>query len=262
MDPITFAGLFIGLGAIVGSMVLEGGNPATLVTHPAPIILVIGGSLGATMVGYTLRDMAGIAKVTLKAFMPGEQPERGDAIDQMVQFADRARRDGLLALEDDAKGIEDPFLQKGVQMAIDGTDPETVRDVLETDIAMLRERHKVGAQFYGHLGGFAPTIGIIGTVLGLVHALENLDDPSSIGPLIGAAFIATLWGVMTANCVFLPISNKLKRVSSEEVAYKELVLEGILSIQAGANPRTVAEKLKSYLPPSERDDVGEVRRSA
>ena len=262
MDPITLVGLVLGLGAIMLSMVMEGGNPSVLVTHPAPIILVLGGSIGATMVGYTLKDMAGIAKVTLKAFLPGPPHDRGGAIDQMVQFADRARRDGLLALEEDAKNIDDDFLQKGVQMAIDGTDPETVREVLETEIATLRERHKTGAAFYTHLGGFAPTIGIIGTVLGLIHALENLDDPSSIGPLIGAAFLATLWGVMSANCIFLPIANKLKRVSAEEIAYKELVLEGILSIQAGANPRTVAEKLKSYLPPSEREDVGEVKRSA
>jgi chemotaxis protein MotA len=262
MDLATLVGLLLGLGAIVGSMVMEGGNPATLVTHPSPIILVIGGSIGATMMGYTMKDLAGIAKVTLKAFMPGEGHDRGAAIDQMVHFADRARRDGLLALEDDAKDIDDDFLQKGIQMAIDGTDPETVREVLETEIATLRERHKVGAQFFTHMGGFAPTVGIIGTVLGLVHALENLDDPSSIGPLIGAAFIATLWGVMTANMIWLPIANKLKRVSGEEVAYKELVLEGILSIQAGANPRTVAEKLKSFLPPAEREDVGEVKKSA
>ena len=262
MDLATLLGILLGLGAIVGSMVMEGGNPATLVTHPSPIILVVGGSIGATIVGYTIKDLTGIAKVTLKAFLPGEEHDQGAAIDQMVQFADRARRDGLLALEDDAKNIDDAFLQKGVQMAIDGTDPETVREVLETEIATLRERHKVGAQFFQHLGGFAPTVGIIGTVLGLVHALENLDDPSSIGPLIGAAFIATLWGVMTANMLYLPIANKLKRVSAEEVAYKELVLEGILSIQAGANPRTVAEKLKSFLPPKEREDVGEVKKSA
>jgi len=262
LDLASLAGVAIGLGAIFVAMIMEGGNPADLVSHPSPIILVVGGSLGATMMGYTMKDLTGIAKVTMKAFFPGPPHDRGQAIEQMVEFADRARRDGLLALEEDAKNIDDDFLRKGVQMAIDGTDPESVREVLETEIASLRERHKVGAAFFGHLGAFAPTIGIIGTVIGLVHALEQLDDPSSIGPLIGAAFLATLWGVMTANCLYLPISNKLKRVSADEVAYKELVLEGILSIQSGSTPRMVAEKLKTFLPPKERDDVGEVKKSA
>ena len=262
MDLASLLGVVIGLGAIMVAMVMEGGNPADLVSHPSPIILVVGGSLGATMMGYTVKDLTGIVKVTMKAFFPGKPHDRGEAIEQMVEFADRARRDGLLALEEDAKNIEDDFLRKGVQMAIDGTDPESVREVLETEIASLRERHKVGASFFANLGAFAPTIGIIGTVIGLVHALEQLDDPSSIGPLIGAAFLATLWGVMTANCLYLPISNKLKRVSAEEVAYKELVLEGILSIQSGSTPRMVAEKLKTFLPPKEREDVGEAKKSA
>jgi chemotaxis protein MotA len=262
MDPASLVGLAVGFGAIFLSMIMEGGNPAALVSHPAPIILVLGGSLGATMVGYTLKDITGLGKVLMKAFMPGPPREPGEAIEQLVGFADRARRDGLLALEEEAKQIDDEFLRKGVQMAIDGSDPETVREVMETEIAALRERHKTGAKFFGDLGAFAPTIGIIGTVIGLTHALEQLDDPSSIGPLIGAAFLATLWGVMSANCIFLPISNKLKRQSGEEVAYKELVLEGILSIQAGSNPRAVADKLKSYLAPGEREGLDEVRKSA
>ena len=262
MDIATLVGLAVGFGAIILAMIMEGGNPAALVTHPSPIILVLGGSLGATMMGITLKDLMVVPKALIKTFMPGSQPEPAEAIEQMVLFADKARRDGLLALEEEAKGIDDEFLRKGIQMAIDGTDPETVRDVLETEIAGLRERHKVGAQFFNNLGAYAPTVGIIGTVIGLTHALEELDDPSAIGPLIGAAFLATLWGVMSANLIFLPLGTKLKRTSAEEVAYKELVLEGILSIQAGSNPRTVAEKLKSFLPPGERDDVGEVKKSA
>jgi chemotaxis protein MotA len=262
VDIASLAGLAVGFGAIFLSMIMEGGNPAMLVSHPSPIILVLGGTLGATMIGYTMKDIVGIAKVLMKAFMPGAPPEPADAIDQVVHFADRARRDGLLVLEEEIKDVDDEFLRKGVQMAIDGSDPDTVREVMETEIAALRERHKVGAKFFTDMGGFAPTVGIIGTVIGLTHALEQLDDPSSIGPLIGAAFLATLWGVMSANCIFLPVANKLKRTSGEEVAYKELVLEGILSIQAGANPRAVADKLRSFLPPGEREDVGEVKKSA
>lgn len=261
MDLASVIGIVLALGAIFGSMIMEGGNPAALL-HPGPMMLVFGGTIGVTMIGYTLKDVTGIAKVVLKAFMPGPPPETGETISQMVSFADKARRDGLLALEEEAKNIEDPFLKRGIQMAIDGTDPEVVREVMETEVAAIRERHKVGAKFFADMGAFAPTLGIIGTVLGLVHMLENLSDPSSMGPLIAAAFIATLWGVMSANVFFLPISNKLKRASTEEVAFKELVLEGVLSIQAGSNPRAVAEKLKSFLPPKEREEIGDSERKS
>ncbi|HVV35266.1 MAG TPA: flagellar motor protein [Acidimicrobiales bacterium] len=262
MDIASAAGVGLAFAAVLLSMIMDGGNPAALVSQPAAIILVVGGTLGATIAGYELKDVTGIAKVFLKAFMPGPPIEATESIEQVVHFADRARRDGLLALEEEAKNIEDPFLQKGLQLAIDGTDPEVVRDVLETEIAALKERHKFGAKFFADMGAFAPTLGIIGTVLGLVHMLENLSDPSSMGPLISAAFIATLWGVMTANLIYLPISNKLKRASAEEVHHKELILEGVLAIQAGANPRTVTEKLKSYLPPAERDEIGDEKQSA
>lgn len=262
MDIATLVGIVLAFGAVIMSMIMEGGDPMVLIHHPAPIILVVGGTLGVTMAGYDLKDVLAIPKVMIKAFMPGPPIEATESIETVVHFADKARRDGLLALEEEAKDVEDPFLRKGLQLAIDGTDPEIVRDVLETEIAALKERHKVGAKFFADAGAFAPTLGIIGTVLGLVHMLENLDDPSSMGPLIAAAFIATLWGVMTANLLFLPLSNKLKRASSEEVHHKELVLEGVLAIQAGANPRTVTEKLKSYLPPAQREEIGDEKQSA
>lgn len=261
MDLASVIGIGLALGAILGSMIMEGGNPASLL-HPGPMILVFGGTLGVTMAGYTMKDVTGLAKVVLKAFMPGPPHETTATIAQMVSFADKARRDGLLALEDEAKNIDDPFLKRGIQMAIDGTDPEVVREVLETEVAAIRERHKVGASFFTNMGAFAPTLGIIGTVLGLVHMLENLSDPSSMGPLIAAAFIATLWGVMSANVFFLPIANKLKRTSTEEIAFKELVVEGVLAIQAGANPRAVGEKLKSFLPPKEREELDEGERKS
>lgn len=262
MDVASGAGIILAFVAVIVSMIMEGGNPAALVTHPAPIILVLGGTIGVTMAGYDIKDVTGIVKVAMKVFMPGTPLEPADSIGTIVHFADRARRDGLLALEEEAKDVEDPFLRKGLQLAIDGTDPDVVRDVLETEIAALKERHKVGAKFFADMGAFAPTLGIIGTVLGLVHMLENLDDPSSMGPLIAAAFIATLWGVMLANLIALPMSNKLKLASAHEVHHKELVLEGVLAIQAGANPRTVTEKLKSYLPPGQRDDIGDEKQSA
>lgn len=262
MDIATLVGIILAFGAVLVSMIMEGGDPMVLIHHPAPIILVVGGTLGVTMAGYGLKDITGIAKVLIKAFMPGPPPDRTEVIEQMVKFADRARRDGLLALEEEAKNVDDAFLRKGIQLAVDGTDPEVVRDILEVDVQALKERHAVGAKFFADMGAFAPTLGIIGTVLGLVHMLENLDDPSSMGPLIAAAFIATLWGVMSANLIYLPLSNKLKRLSAEEVAYRELVVEGVMAIQAGANPRTVTEKLSSYLPPKEREELNDERKSA
>jgi len=173
----------------------------------------------------------------------------------LVTFAERARREGLLSLEDQSKDIDDDFLKKGIQLAIDGTDPELVREIMQTGIAFLGTRHHHGANLFATMGGFAPTLGVIGTVAGLVHMLANLSDPGSMGPSIAAAFIATLYGVSSANLLFLPLANKLKHVSSEEVLVREIMTEGILSIQAGDNPRIVEEKLKAFLAPKARKAI-------
>ena len=178
----------------------------------------------------------------------------------MVRFAERARREGLLVLEEEARRIDDDFLQRGMRLAIDGTDPEMVREILSTEIHFLQARHKVGENIFTTLGGFAPTLGIIGTVMGLIHMLANLSDPAKMGPLIAGAFIATLYGVSSANLIFLPIGNKLKARSAEEVIVREVMVEGILSIQTGDNPRIVEEKLKAFLAPKMR--AGRSRASA
>jgi chemotaxis protein MotA len=163
----------------------------------------------------------------------------------------------LLALEEDARNIDDPFLQKGLQLVVDGTEPEVVRAVLESEIAVWEEREKVGEQIFTAIGGFCPTMGIMGAVLGLMHALGQSDDPKKMAKAIAVAFVATLYGVGFANFVFLPIAGKLKvRVAEKRLLY-ELTLEGILAIQAGENPRLVAEKLSAYLPPSERAKFAE-----
>jgi chemotaxis protein MotA len=166
-----------------------------------------------------------------------------------VKLADRARREGLLALEDAIKAVEDPFLRKGLELAVDGTDPEELREILEAEVGAKKKADAFGAKLLADMGGFAPTIGIIGTVLGLVHVLENLSNPGQLGHLIAGAFVATLWGVMTANVLWLPMSNRAKRLSELECAQMEMSVEGILAIQAGANPRVVAQKLRSLLPP-------------
>jgi chemotaxis protein MotA len=250
MDLATIIGLVLAWGAFFGSVIMEGGS-LTQFMNPSALILVLGGTLGATIASFPLDQIMDLPKIVKNAFQHGEQ-DIGATIKQLVSFAERARREGLLALEDEAREIDDEFLKKGVQLAVDGTDPELVRVILETEIAYLGERHEVGANIFATMGGFAPTLGVIGTVAGLVHMLANLSDPGSMGPSIASAFIATLLGVSTANLIFLPISNKLKLRSKHELLTREVMMEGILSIQAGDNPRIVEEKLKSYLAPAIR----------
>jgi chemotaxis protein MotA len=169
-----------------------------------------------------------------------------------LRLAEKARRQGLLALEDEAAQIENEFLRKGIMLVVDGTDPEVVRSVLEIDSAVLEERHKNGYELLDAMGGFAPTMGIIGTVMGLISVLSNLSDVSKLGPSIAVAFIATFYGVSTANLLWLPLGKKLKGKSQSEMAAREMMLEGILAIQAGDNPRIVQEKLLGYLAPHSR----------
>ena len=250
MDPGTLIGIVVGFAAIFIGMTMEGASLGSLI-EPSSAVIVIVGTLGATMGGYLLKDTTGLAGVVKSALL-GKVHASDDAIKQVVAMAEQARREGLLSLEDAAKNIDDPFLQKGIQMAVDGTDADELRDIMETEIGAMKARHKAGGKFFSDLGAFAPTLGIIGTVIGLVHMLENLEDPSTAGPAIAVAFTATLYGVMTANLLFLPMGNKLKRMSELEAHHMELILEGVLSIQAGANPRIIEQKLLSFLPPKQR----------
>jgi chemotaxis protein MotA len=247
MDPATIIGVVLAFGAIFGSMLMEGGDPTAVMIVPA-LVLVLGGTLGAAMAGGVLRDTVGIGNALKQAFLAKKSDASG-LVDVMVKLAEKARREGLLALEDAMNDVEDPFLRRGLQLAIDGTDSEELREILEGEIEAKRKSDKAAAKIFADMGGFAPTIGIIGTVLGLVHVLENLSQPATLGHLIAGAFVATLWGVMTANVLWLPLGNRLKRLSELECGQMELVIAGIINIQAGANPRLVAQKLRSLLPP-------------
>jgi chemotaxis protein MotA len=247
MDPAAIVGIVLAFGAVFGSMIMEGGSPAALFL-PAPLVLVFLGTIGAGMAGGMLKDSISVVGTLKKAFLSKAQDSRA-TIEAIVGLAERARREGLLSLEDAAKGIEDDFLREGLQTAIDGADPEELRDILEGQIAAKRAADKQGAKFFADMGGYAPTIGIIGTVIGLVHVLENLSKPDQLGHLIAGAFVATLWGVMSANVVWLPLASRLKRVSELECQQMELVVEGILAIQSGTNPRVVQQRLDSLLPP-------------
>lgn len=260
MDLATIIGLVLAWGAFFGSVIMEGGELKAMI-NPSAMVLVFGGTIGASMMSFPLSAIIGLPTVVKNAFT-GKKEDLAEVIKMLVGFAERARREGLLALEDEAKDIDDVFLKKGIQLAIDGTDPELVRDIMQTDIAFLGSRHHTGANLFATMGGFAPTLGVIGTVAGLVHMLANLSDPGSMGPSIAAAFIATLYGVSSANLLFLPLSNKLKHASAEEVLMREMTMEGILAIQAGDNPRIVEEKLKAFLSPKVRASIEQAAEAA
>jgi chemotaxis protein MotA len=239
------------IGAFVGSL-LKGVSPVALFAVPAAFFIVLLSSFGATFLSFSALEMKNFPKYMKIAFAPGPPPEPGVVIGQIVSFADRARREGLLALEDAINQTDEPFLRKGLQMAVDGAESEVVRDTLDTEVHAMKERHKLGSQFVTQLGIYSPTFGIIGAVVGLIATLQNLDDPSKLGHGIAAAFIATFWGVFAANGIFLPVGRKLQRLSQMEVEYKQLIIEGVLSIQAGSSPRVVDDLLQSFLPPAVR----------
>lgn len=244
---IGIAGAAVG---ILGSAVMEGTSPAAFINVPAMIIVFVGTG-GATLAAVGMERMKLVPILFKKAFS-AEPVALAPQVQAMVGYAERARRDGLLALEEDLEGVDDAFTRKGLQLVVDGTDPDLVREIMEAEIDAMAARHKAAAASFEKAGGFAPTMGIIGTVMGLVHVLENLAQPATLGPAISAAFIATLFGVSSANVVFLPVANRLKGLSEEEIELRTLVLEGVLAIQSGDNPRVVAEKLTSFVPPAER----------
>jgi chemotaxis protein MotA len=245
VDLATLIGIVLAFAAIMISMVMEGGNPAAIIAPPA-ILLVFVGTFGVSMAGGLMKDTVTSLKTLSKAVLT-KAHTADDTIGAVMELAERARREGLLALEEAAKTVSDPFLKKGIEMAVDGTDPDELREILEAQITAAKQRGKASAKLFENMGGFAPTLGIIGTVLGLVHVLENLSEPDKLGPLISGAFIATLWGVMSANVFWLPIANKIKRMTEVEAHHMELVLEGVLSVQAGSNPRIIEQKLLSLM---------------
>ena len=252
MDPATGLGLALVLiGTFVGA-VMDGVSPVVLFTKPAPFLIVFMGALGATFFSGTMADAKAFVKVFVKSLKGQKLQDNGELIDQIVGFAEQARREGLLALEEQARSIEDQFFRRGLQLAIDGADPDVVGEVMEADVKAMSARHKQGAKMLTSVGIFAPTFGIIGAVFGLIHTMHLLDSPSELGEGIAGAFTATFWGVFAANGIFLPLGNKLGVMSATEIAQKRLIIEGVLSIQSGANPRLLDDMLRSSLPPSER----------
>jgi chemotaxis protein MotA len=253
VDPAPAIGIGGGFAVVVGANVMEGGNPMSLLL-PAPLILVFGTTILISIAGGTMIDAKNIIS-SLKMAFTGTVTPAADMIPEVVGLAERARREGLLSLEESLNTIKDPFLVKGVTMAIDGTDPEELRDILEAEAYAKRLEDKQRAKFFADCGAYAPTIGIIGTVMGLVHVLENLAAPTELGHLFAGAFVATLWGVTSANVIWLPTASRIKRLGELECARMELAIEGIAAIQAGSNPRTIAQKLRSLLPAGQQPEA-------
>jgi chemotaxis protein MotA len=250
VDPVTLIGFVVSMVALLAFMVMEGSDPTSLIFLPA-IILVLVATFGAAMSSQTMADLKKLPAWFKMSLMPAKVPPATDQIATLVSLAEKARKEGLLALEAQVKAIEDPFLKRGLQMGIDGTDPEELRSVLEAEISAMKAEDKVAAKFMNAMGGYAPTIGIVGCIVGLMNVMANLNDPSSLGPMIASAFVATLWGVMAANFWFLPMGAKILRVSELQAAQMELLVEGITEIQAGTSPRAVRQKLTAMVPPSE-----------
>jgi chemotaxis protein MotA len=244
MDLTTLGGIVLAIACILGGQALEGGHAGSLVQATAAII-VLGGTVGATMVAFPRGDFLRGLKLT-KQVLTEKKSDRVDLIAQLLQFATVARRDGVLALEARLAEIADPFLKRALGLVVDGVDAAVARDALETEIGVEYDESLVAAKVFESAGGFAPTIGILGAVLGLIHVMENLNDPSKLGGGIATAFVATVYGVGVANLFFLPMAAKLKRKLGVERDRKTMIAEGVLAIQEGVNPRVLEEKLRSY----------------
>ncbi len=250
MDIGTLGGIVVGLALIFWGIVSGGAGIGSYIDPPS-IIIVIGGTFAASFVAIPIGNILGIGKVFGKA-MNNSNDNAGEIIKKIIELANVARREGLLALEEAVTAIQDDFLKKGVMLIVDGTDPELVKSILETEMAYIDGRHTGGRKMFDALGALAPAFGMIGTLIGLVAMLQNLSDPKAIGPSMSVALLTTFYGSLLANLIFIPVSMKLAVKSEQELLTKEIMVEGLLSIQAGENPRIIEEKLKAFLSPTIR----------
>lgn len=245
MDVLSVLGVIIAFAALLGGNFIEGGSIYSLVNGPAALI-VIGGTAGAAMLQTPKQSLKRALRIVVWVFKPPYNPFK-EGIAQIVAWAQAARKEGLLGLENIADSEPDKFARKGLQLLVDGNEPETIRRIMETELLIDEQRDQDAIKFYESMGGYAPTIGIIGAVMGLIHVMRNLADPEQLGPGIAIAFVATIYGVALANLLFLPIANKLRMCVNERSQYRELILEGIIGIADGENPRSLEMKLNGYL---------------
>lgn len=255
MDKATLGGLIAGMGLLAVSVLLAPGASFTAFIDIPSAAVVVGGAIAACCIAFPMGSLLALPKVVKKLFLPN-QPDMAPVIAQLVEFAEIARRDGILALEAKTEEIEDPFIMLGVQMAVDGTDAELMEQILRSEIEAVGGRHKTGKAVLDTMGRYAPAFGMIGTLMGLIIMLGNMDDPDAIGPGMAVALITTLYGAIVANLFCLPFADKLAFYSKRELEVREVIVRGILSIQNGDTPRALQQKLSTMLPPSQRDKVG------
>jgi len=254
VDFATLIGLLLGTACIVLAIML-GGTALSYLNGPS-MLIVLGGATAATLTAYPLARFKKLPKVASKAlFIKPTDPAK--LIEQLVELAEVARRDGILALEGMTEEMDEPFLVNGLRMAVDGTDPEVIEAIMETELENVIERHEAGRGMLEAMGKYAPAFGMIGTLIGLVAMLANMDDPSLIGAGMAAALITTLYGSLLANVLFLPLADKLAQRSQEEVLNKTIIIQGVMAIQSGDNPRNVASKLMTFPPPTQRPSEDE-----
>jgi chemotaxis protein MotA len=245
MDILSIVGVIVALAAILGGNILEGGHTDSLMQLTA-FVIVAGGTLGAILLQVQMSVFARSMRMGLWVIIP---PKFGSeaAIQRIVEWSNTARKEGLLGLEAIAETEKDPFSSKGLQLLVDGSEPEVIRKILEVEVDVKEHHDTLAAKVYEGMGGYSPTIGIIGAVMGLIHVMNNLADPSKLGPGIAVAFVATIYGVGLANLFFLPMATKLKAIIHQQTQYREMVVEGIISIAEGENPRNIETKLQGYL---------------
>ncbi|WP_028317804.1 flagellar motor protein [Desulfobulbus elongatus] len=244
MDIATIIGLVMGFGAIVGGAALEGLH-LTALLQPTAALIVLGGTFGAAFVSFPLEVAIGAVKDVKKLL--STSPKNDDLITEICGYAAKARKNGIIALEQDAQTHKDRFMKKAISLSVDGVEPKDIRELMEIDLAASEEHAKMSAEFFEAAGGYAPTIGIIGAVLGLIHVMSNLEDTSKLGAGIAVAFVATIYGLVTANIICLPAATKIKLRIKDDSVRKEIIIAGIVAIQNGENPRFIEERLKSYL---------------
>lgn len=259
IDILTILGIVFGLGLVFWGISM-GSSLSAFINYPG-LMITLGGSFGAMLVNFRMEQVRQVMKITMQVFF--DKKEDITALTRLfVRLAQKARREGLLALEDDLQEIEDPFLRRGLQMVIDGFEPESIREIMETEINTLVRRHQMGQNLYRTWGALTPAFGMIGTLIGLVQMLSSLDNPEAIGPGMAVALLTTFYGVLAANLVFNPIAGKLAILTEAEVSRKEAVIDAVLALQAGVNPRILQEKLKAHLSPQERELLEEKKGQA
>jgi len=264
LDIASLVGIVLAFGAVLVSALIEHTDLSILIRQYAAFILVFFGTLGATMLSFPLRTFINGFKLGVQSVFFEKNFGERNMITQLVSFAEKARREGLLALENESNELEDPFLRKGIQLVIDGRDAEIIRRILETEVSLNQEHGAKAEQVFMNLGGYSPTLGIIGTVLGLINMLQGLAKATgegnvagSIGEATAAAFVATFFGILFANLLWLPMGTKIKERTAKTLLLREIQIEGILSIQAGDNPRLLEEKLTAFLEPEQRGAAAE-----